>query len=248
MSICTPRAWPSSGRNSEYGKLEPTISSVSQPFISSQLGSRAEQADRAGDERQVVGHDGPAEQRLRDAGAEPVARPRAPRRPRRARPGPTRIATFSPALRIVGRAAEVDVVGNDARRRVADARVDGAVRARRLARPRSAARSFGTIRHVTVRCESAIRIARSIRCRSCSGTVAIWTYSRATSLNSVTQVDLLLVVAADRGARLLADDRDDRLLVELRVVEAVQEVDRARAGGREADADLAGELRVARRP
>jgi hypothetical protein len=29
-SICTPRAWPGFGRNSEYGKLEPTISSVSQ--------------------------------------------------------------------------------------------------------------------------------------------------------------------------------------------------------------------------
>ena len=37
-SICTPRALPSSGRNSEYGKLEPTISSVSQPIIRSQLG------------------------------------------------------------------------------------------------------------------------------------------------------------------------------------------------------------------
>ena len=35
MSICTPRAAPSSGRNSEYGKLDPTISSVSQPVISS---------------------------------------------------------------------------------------------------------------------------------------------------------------------------------------------------------------------
>ena len=37
-SICTPRAWPSSGRNSEYGKLDPTINSVSQPIIMSQLG------------------------------------------------------------------------------------------------------------------------------------------------------------------------------------------------------------------
>ena len=38
MSICTPRACPSSGRNSEYGKLEPTMSSVSHPVIRSQLG------------------------------------------------------------------------------------------------------------------------------------------------------------------------------------------------------------------
>ncbi len=58
------------------------------------------------------------------------------------------------------------------------------------------------------------------------------------------EIDLLLVAAAERGQRLLADDRDDGLVVELRVVEAVQEMDRARAGGRQADADLAGELRV----
>ena len=35
MSICTARAWPKSGRNWVYGKLEPTVSSVSQPRISS---------------------------------------------------------------------------------------------------------------------------------------------------------------------------------------------------------------------
>jgi hypothetical protein len=41
------------------------------------------------------------------------------------------------------------------------------------------------------------------------------------------QVDFLLVIAAERGHRLLADDCDDRLVVELRVVEPVQQVDRA---------------------
>jgi hypothetical protein len=54
-------------------------------------------------------------------------------------------------------------------------------------------------------------------------------------------------VAAERGAVLLADDRDHRLVIEQRVVEAVQQVDRARPRRREADADLAGELRVRRR-
>ena len=58
----------------------------------------------------------------------------------------------------------------------------------------------------------------------------------ATSLKSVDEVDLLLVVAAERGARLLADDRDHRLVVELGVVEAVEQVDGAGAGGRQADA------------
>jgi hypothetical protein len=58
------------------------------------------------------------------------------------------------------------------------------------------------------------------------------------------QVDLLLVVAAERRARLLADDRHHRLVVELGVVQAVEQVDGARAGGRQAHADLAGELGV----
>ena len=34
MSIWTPRAWPGSGRNSEYGNDDPTTSSVSHSFIS----------------------------------------------------------------------------------------------------------------------------------------------------------------------------------------------------------------------
>ena len=81
--------------------------------------------------------------------------------------------------------------------------------------------------------------ARSTRWRIWAGSIAICTYSCATSLNSVTQVDLLLVVAAEASAGLLADDRDDRLVVELGVVEAVEQVDRAGAGGRHADAELA---------
>ena len=63
-------------------------------------------------------------------------------------------------------------------------------------------------------------------------------------LEQRSEVDLLLVVAAEPGPGLLADDRDDRLVVELGVVEAVEQVDRAGPGGRHADADLAGELGV----
>jgi hypothetical protein len=58
------------------------------------------------------------------------------------------------------------------------------------------------------------------------------------------QVDLLLEVAPQRHPLLLADDRDDRRVVELGVVEAVAQVDRPRARGGHADADLARELRV----
>jgi hypothetical protein len=56
------------------------------------------------------------------------------------------------------------------------------------------------------------------------------------------EIDFLLVLAAERRARLLSDDRDNRLMIHLRVIEAIQEMDRARAGGRETDADFSGEL------
>ena len=58
------------------------------------------------------------------------------------------------------------------------------------------------------------------------------------------QIDFLLVVAAERQAVLLPDDRQHRLMVGLRVVKAVQQMDRARPGGREADPEFAGEFGV----
>ena len=58
------------------------------------------------------------------------------------------------------------------------------------------------------------------------------------------QVDFLLVVAAQPGARLLADDRHDRLMIELGVVQTVEQMDRARARGRQAHPDLTGEFGV----
>src|SRR3569832_1381061 len=51
-------------------------------------------------------------------------------------------------------------------------------------------------------------------------------------------------MAAERGQLQLADDGHHRLMVELRVVETVQQMDRTRSRGREAHADLAGELRL----
>ena len=99
--------------------------------------------------------------------------------------------------------------------------------------------------HVTVRWSRAIRTARSTRWRIWAGSVAISHELVGDVLEERDQVDLLLVAAAERRARLLADDRDDRLVVELGVVEAVQQMDRARAGRGHADADLAGELGMA---
>ena len=56
------------------------------------------------------------------------------------------------------------------------------------------------------------------------------------------QIDFLLVAAAPRHLRDIADDRDNRLVIEARVVEAIEQVDGAGSLGGEADADLAGEL------
>ena len=59
------------------------------------------------------------------------------------------------------------------------------------------------------------------------------------------EVDLLLHVPADGADEGLADDRDHRLVVDLGVVEAVEEVDRPRPRGRQAHPDPPGELGVA---
>ena len=88
-----------------------------------------------------------------------------------------------------------------------------------------------------------MRTARSTRWRTCAGARGLLNESSpATSLNSESEVDFLLVVAADRGARLLADDGQHRLMVEPRVVETGDQVRRARAGGRDAHPELAREL------
>jgi len=66
-------------------------------------------------------------------------------------------------------------------------------------------------------------------------------------LEQAQQVDLLLVITAHRAARGLPDDGHDRHVVELGVVQAVEQVDRTRPGGGQADSHLAGELGVADR-
>jgi hypothetical protein len=59
------------------------------------------------------------------------------------------------------------------------------------------------------------------------------------------QIHFLLVAAAQGCARLLADNRDDGLVIQLRVVQTVEQMDGARAGRRQADTNLAGIFRVA---
>ncbi len=59
------------------------------------------------------------------------------------------------------------------------------------------------------------------------------------------EVDLLLVLRAERRRGLLAHDRDHGLVVELGVVQPVEQVHGARALGADDDPDPAGVLRVA---
>ena len=58
------------------------------------------------------------------------------------------------------------------------------------------------------------------------------------------QVDLLLVIAPESGPGLLPHDRDHRLMVELGVVQAVEQMDGSGARRRQAHAHLARELGV----
>src|SRR4029450_7074072 len=58
------------------------------------------------------------------------------------------------------------------------------------------------------------------------------------------EVDFLLIVPAEPHPRLLTDDREHGLVIELRVIQTVEQVDFTRSRGREANADFAGPLRV----
>ena len=65
-------------------------------------------------------------------------------------------------------------------------------------------------------------------------------------LEQARQIDFLLIMAADRGARLLAGDREHRHVIEARVVKAGDQVRGAGARRRDADAKFAGEFGVGR--
>ena len=58
------------------------------------------------------------------------------------------------------------------------------------------------------------------------------------------QIDFLLIIGAQGHGRLLADDGQHRHMILFRVIESVEQMDRSRSGGGQADADLAGEFGV----
>jgi hypothetical protein len=203
---------------------------------------RAEQADRAGDEWQRVGDRRLAEERLGDARAQHVGDlEHFGGRLKRARPDQHRHLVAG--VQHVGRALQLVLVGRRPRNRVADARMHGAVLAsrwlggelldvvrhddagRRTLRTRDAQRTVDDVTHLLRRHDHLDVLARDV-------------------LEQHGKIDFLLVAPAERRPRLLPDDRDDRLVIELGVVETVQQVNGAGTGRREAHADLSRELGV----
>ena len=73
------------------------------------------------------------------------------------------------------------------------------------------------------------------------------TKAPATSLNIARQIDFLLIMAAERIARLLAGNGEHRHVIEPRVIKAGDQVRCAGARRGNADAKFAGELGVGRR-
>ena len=61
------------------------------------------------------------------------------------------------------------------------------------------------------------------------------------------QIHFLLIISAHSLARRLADNRDDGLMIHFRVVKSVEQMNRARPGRGETNADFAGEFRMAAR-
>ena len=204
----------------------------------------AEQADRAGDPGQIVGQRRLAEQRLGDAGAEPVG-DRDDLVGGLQRAGADEDRDLLAGVEHLGGLAQLPLVRDDLRRLVADARMQRAVRTRRLlvfevlqivgedhrGHPalgdRDAHRAVGQMAHLR-------RHRRGVD----EGAGDVLEHRR--------QIDLLLVMAAERHPRLLAGDRQHRHVIEPRVVKPGDEMRRARPRGGDADAELAGELGMRR--
>src|SRR5690348_10361594 len=130
MSICTPRACPSFGRNSEYGKREPIMSSVSHSAIKSQLGlvpskpiepvTKGNSSGSAALPSSALATPAPS------SSATSITSSRAP-----SAPAPTRIATLLPAFSRSAACCRSCSVGTT-RCAITEARVHGAMFARRL--------------------------------------------------------------------------------------------------------------------
>jgi hypothetical protein len=198
----------------------------------------ADHADRAGHERYVVRHRHLAQQRLGDTGAQQLGHlDQFLRRPVRAGTGED--CDLVAGVQDVGGGLQRAALGHQAIADPADAGKSAAVLARRgLHR----VQGLQVVRHDDAgraalgpgNTESPVDQVPHLL--GAGGHVHVFP---GDVLEQRHQVDFLLVVRAQRGALLLADDGDHRLVVELGVVQAVEQVDGARSGRRDAHAHFA---------
>ncbi len=149
------------------------------------------------------------------------------------------------AVEHFGGAAQIGVIGHGLRLGEADAGMDRAVLARRI-----------LVRHVLEIVGQDDRRHAALAERDADGAVDQMAHLRRGGslfderaghvLEQARQIDFLLIVAADRGARLLAGNGEHRHVIEPRVVEAGDQMRGAGSGRRDADAKLAGEFGVGR--
>ena len=95
---------------------------------------------------------------------------------------------------------------------------------------------------VTVRSALAMRTARSTRWRICARHRRHVDIVARHILEERYEIDLLLEIAAHRHPRLLPDDGHHALVVHLRIVKAIEQMDGPRPAGGKANADFAGEF------
>jgi len=205
-------------------------------------GFGAEQADGTGDPRQIIGQHSLAQQRLGHPCAE-FFRSRNDLLGGLQRAGPNQYRHLAPSVEHVGGALQVLVEGDYFGLAVANAGMHRAMGSGRLVVGQVlqiVGQDDGGDPALTDRgAHSAVEQVADLFRRGClldEGTGHI--------LEHRQQVELLLVVPAKRGARLLTDDGQHRLVVHARIVEAGEQVRGTRAGGSDAHAQFAGELGV----
>jgi hypothetical protein len=175
ISTCTPRAWPGSGSQSANGKFEPTMRNVSQPAI------RSDDAFVPSSPSEPVtnGRSSGSAARPLSALATPAPSASATATTSSAAPAapwPISIATRDPAFSTSAARRSSGSSGTAATRAIpADENTEPW--AWRGSSASACCTSTGTTRQATPRVEIAVRIARSTRCRACSGAMHVCTNS-----------------------------------------------------------------------
>lgn len=241
MSICTPRAWAFLRQKLGIGKARPDHQQgvALHHQVIARLG--AEKTDGPGHPGQPVRRHGLAKERLGHPGAEDL-RDRNNLIGSPKRPGAHQHRHLAAGVQHLGRAMEVRILRHDFGAGVAHSAEHSPMLTWRLL--------VSQVLQIAGEDEDADSVLRHgdanppvHHVAHLGGDLGLLHVIGHVGEHPV-EVELLLVVRAASRPGGLADDGQHRRMVELGVVEAGDEVRRAGAPGREADADLAGELRV----